>query len=68
MTTPVHIQVNQMKRDLDHVKEVLEESKKIQDQTNEVLTELAYRNRENTGAINFLAMLVADHNRENRPE
>lgn len=53
-----------MKEDLDQVKEVLEESQKIQDQTREVLVDLAHQNKQNTGAINFLAIIVADLERE----
>ncbi|MCY4412487.1 MAG: hypothetical protein OXC27_18685 [Caldilineaceae bacterium] len=64
MTVPVHIRLNQMKEDLDQVKEVLEESQKIQDKTREVLVDLAHQNKQNTGAINFLAMIVADLERE----
>lgn len=64
MTTPVQIQINQMKERLDYVEQLLEESQVIQNKTQEILVAHAEQNRQNVGAINYLAMIVADSKRE----
>ncbi len=59
MTKPIHIQRNQMREDLDYVKKLLAESQEIQSETQKILVAHAEQNRQNIGAINYLAMIVA---------
>lgn len=59
MTKPIQIQINQMREDLDYVKKLLEESQEIQNETQGILVAHAEQNKQNIGAINYLAMVVA---------
>lgn len=59
MTKPIQIQINQMREDLEYVKKLLEESQEIQNETQRILVAHAEQNKQNIGAINYLAMVVA---------
>ena len=59
MTEPVQIQTDQMREDLDYVKKLLAESQEIQNETQKILVAHAEQNKQNIGAINYLAMIVA---------
>ena len=59
MTEPVQSQVNQMREDLDYVKKLLAESQEIQSETQKILVAHAEQNKQNIGAINYLALIVA---------
>lgn len=60
MTVPIQIQNNQIKERLDYVEELLGETQEIANRTERILVTYAEQNRQNVGAVNYLAMVVAD--------
>jgi hypothetical protein len=60
MTVPIQIRVNQMDKRLTEVERILEETQAVQNRTNEILLEHAKQHPQYAGAINYLAMVVAD--------